>query len=363
MILSHITDIKPSGNIIDTMKSAGIATRDSVHFTVNHGVAPLYEQGISWNKKRLAILIPMKTALKDKANTFIGGHGADFYSQGPVRIPKGSVIVRRTYRLKGGKYRILNAEQVQGFESLKGCTVIETSQKNMSEAVNDIIAKMGYQFQKSSDGFFWGNPNSNNLNRNLKYTKLFKEFLQKRGMRHMIHNATPNCSMEFVLFDMMLRSKYTDSWTLKYGEGLFIDAKEEILKSLSLVKEHAKNTKLPNDYDIDTISKVIRESDTPKIAYEKLQNIGLSSSEKMADPVFLSCLDELKKKKPDTVFASITLNIKNITCNDITFETNKKAADFYDNPNGNTLMAFIDEGKKARDKMACLKQEFLSYFA
>ena len=137
MLLTHLGDFLPRDGYIDTARSAIGASRDSVHFAVNHAVTS--HLGGSWVDKKFAYLIPMRAARASGENTFVGGIASDFYSHGRVKIPEGAIIVRRTESIKPGKFRISDASKIDEFKDLHGVKVIETSNRLLIRYCKNLV--------------------------------------------------------------------------------------------------------------------------------------------------------------------------------------------------------------------------------
>ena len=182
MVLTHMTDYLPQKGYIDTARSAVGASRDSVHFAVNHGVTG--HTGGCWDRKPYAILTPMKSTLKTAGNDFVGGVAADFYSHGKVKLPKDAVIVRYNAKIPKGKYKILNASRIKELRDLKGVKVIETSEENMKTTVDNIIPRIGYDLKDSSEAWYWGKEASKSR---FKEFKRFNKFLKVHNMQPAFH--------------------------------------------------------------------------------------------------------------------------------------------------------------------------------
>lgn len=272
LILTHMTDFAPSKGVIDTARTAINGARNSVHFAVNHGVTS-HEFG-NWSEKNYAILMPMKSARKIKGNLFAGGVATDFYSKGAVRIPKGSVIVRKNSKIPAGKYRISDAAKVEEFKDLRGVKLIETSNQNMKESIDNIIKKMGYDLKNTDNPWYWGNNKADT--QRFEHFSLFNKFLTKRGMKPMFHTYTPNGKIEMMIERINMRSLKNNSWTVTTNGKQIADYKKEYLKVLNYIEKYAAGQGYPLDFDTKIIKKIIKNSSTPKEAIELLNKKGYS---------------------------------------------------------------------------------------
>ena len=282
LIITHLTDFAPTADgYIDTARSAIGATRDSVHFAVNHAVKA-HDFG-SWDEKKLAILIPMKSALKTKGNHFVGGIAGDFYSKGRVKLPEGSVILRFNDKLPNGKYRIKDASVIREFRKMKGVKVIESNGENMNEFANDVIKKLGYELKDTTSPFCWGKETSSSA---YQAFNRFNKWLKSKGMLPMIHTYTPNAKIEQLIQNIMLRAESMNEWTYAKDGVTLIDSKNQFLKLLNEIQKFAKQTKYPLDFDIKTIKQIISDSKTPQEAVKNLaEKMGIKASMSPADKV------------------------------------------------------------------------------
>lgn len=261
LILTHLSNHAPRNGFIDTARSGAGQTRDSVHFAVNHGVAG-HAFG-NWGSSEYAVLIPMRAARQAAGNKFVGGVAADFYSKGRVRIPKGSVIVRRSANIPEGKYRISDVSKIKKFKELHGVKVIETSSKDMVSEVNNIVRRLGYKM-KSSDVTTWGGS--------LSDFKLFNSYLKANGMKPMIHTNTPNGKTEMIIEHINYRAKKLTDWTVKdKSGGVIVDYKQEYLQALKYIDKFAKRTGFPKDFDTKQLAEIIKSSSTPKEAVQLIE--------------------------------------------------------------------------------------------
>ena len=262
MILTHLSDFAPNRGFIDTAMSGGGLARDSVHFAVNHGVTAHF--GGSWDTKKYAILIPMNTARQTTGNRFVGGVAGDFYSKGRVKIPKGSVLVRRTSNVPKGQYRISDASKIEEFKELHGVKLIETSSTDMKSTVDNIVRRLGYK-TKSGDFYNWGGS--------LSDFNAFNAYLRKNGMKPMMHTYTPNGKIEQILANLKARVTNKAEWVVKDKMGnVIIDYQQEYLKSLKYINDFARKTGYPIDFDTKQITQIIRASKTPQNALELLES-------------------------------------------------------------------------------------------
>jgi hypothetical protein len=289
MMLCHMTDYIPKGGIIQTTRSATGAMRDSVHFSVNHSV--LGHIGGDWSNKKFAILMPLKGARNMSGNSFAGGIATDFYSIGPVKIPPNSIRVRHNSKLPKEKYRIVNASEFKELTGLKKCNVIETSNPNFQEAVDDIISKSGYELRQTQDSFVWGTLKKNGQ-MGLKNFKKFNEYLKANGMTPMAHTYTPNGKVEQLYENISLLRHTSNDWVVKNAEGcLLVDHKTEIITALDEIIEQASKGCYPVTFDLQKIKTIVKKAKTPEVAIKELESLGIMKS--LLDPKQIKQLQEL----------------------------------------------------------------------
>ena len=263
MILTHISNFAPRNGFIDTARSGAGMARDSVHFAVNHGVNG--HLGGNWTNSEYAVLMPFGAARRAAGNRFVGGIATDFYSKGRVRIPKGSVIVRRSASVPDGQYRISDAAKIDEFKDLHGVKIIETSSTDMKATVDNVVQRLGYKVkQGDTRAGDWGGGNDFNL---------FNSFLRKQGMKPMIHLHTPNGKTEQLIQHLKCRVDNNAEWIIKDKAGkVIIDYQKEYLQNLKYIENFAKKTGFPNDFDTKQIAQIVRTSKTPQEALNLIES-------------------------------------------------------------------------------------------
>lgn len=262
MILTHLTDFIPKHGYIDTARSGAGMVRDSVHFAVNHGVTG--HLGGNWNFKKYAILMPMNAAKQTAGNKFVGGIAGDFYSKGKIKIPKGSILVRKSLSVPEGQYRISDASKIDEFKELHGVKLIETSEFDIKSTVDNIIHRLGYKV-KSGDFNTWGGS--------LSDFNSFNSYLRKNGLKPMMHTYTPNGKTEQLIMNLKCRANNTAGWAVKDKAGnIIIDYQKEYLQSLKYIEKFTKKTGFPNDFDTNQLAQIIRTSKTPQDALSLIES-------------------------------------------------------------------------------------------
>lgn len=263
MILTHMSNFAPRNGFIDTARSGAGMARDSVHFAVNHGVSA--HLGGNWTNSEYAVLMPFDAARETVGNKFVGGIATDFYSKGRVRIPKGSVIVRRSTSVPDGQYRISDAAKIDEFKDLHGVKIIETSSTDMKATVDNVVQRLGYRVkQGNTTAGDWGGGNDFNL---------FNSYLRKHGMMPMLHSYTPNGKTEQLIQHLKCRVDNNAEWIIKDEAGkVIIDYQKEYLQNLKYIDNFAKKTGFPIDFDTKQIAQIVRTSKTPQEALNLIES-------------------------------------------------------------------------------------------
>ena len=283
LLLCRMDDRMPVNGVIQCMRDETKyidgcrEIRESVHFSLNHAV--LSHDCGSWDNKKYLYCIPYK-----KVENIVGGTSTDIFTKGSVKLPKSSVIVRQNYNIPCGEYKVIAAEQVEGFEHLLGSYIIETNEQPYKVA-NSIIKKMGYKIQPSGL-YSWGDTNQPE----------FIKFMQKEGKLLALHSNTPNCDIEILLEALNFLSATNSKWVVneKIISGYYANAgevfkmyssmnkvngdwvlsinyKEDLLTIINSIKEFSQKTKYPIDIDINKLYEIINKSDSPKKAISKIR--------------------------------------------------------------------------------------------
>lgn len=313
LVAVHMTNYMPTDGVIKTTKAAtrdinGVAEyRDTVHFSLNHAVQD-HTFG-SWADKDVAILSPLKRLMNgnERAN-IVGGEIKDFFVKKSVKLPEGTVIVRKNPNIPEGKLRVLNAESIDEFKGTKGIKIIETS-GSVKETANRAVEMMGYtridKLQQKMSGItdemaeLSMHPEKMKEiieNDPEKYTKLlesvdykkqartqkafenaWKKFVENNGLKHYQHTFSPYGRSEALIESIKNVSLKENSWVQEMEGGFFtkagqkVDYKSEFLKVIDEIKERiGKDETL--SYNIDGLRSIIAKAKTPKdamIAVEK----------------------------------------------------------------------------------------------
>lgn len=142
LVLVHMTNYYPKNRQIlstnlATKASEGVGgARTTIHFAINKPVTE-HALGGAWNTMDYAIIAPFKETVQGMPKAkVIGGIQDDFFLQDIVTLPKGSVIVKYNSKVSPDSFLMSDV-----FDGIK---LIETSNRNLNETASTIIQKMGY---------------------------------------------------------------------------------------------------------------------------------------------------------------------------------------------------------------------------
>lgn len=293
-VMIHMTDYLPvNGEILSTKnvskdKKGLRKPRNTVHFAFNHVVTP-NSIGFNWNNKPIGIIIPFNKALEvNPKENIIGGEPSDFYIKNKVKLPQGTVIVRKSKKLPSGKLRVINAETINAMKNTKGIKVVETSD-NVRDITNKCIEKMGYtrldNLYSEATGrnedlkYISGKIINRTINANQKISVAWSKMADNIGFSiYKNHQTSPFGRSEFLIDSVDILARNTNKWNStisvynifsKKDEYINIDYKQAFLGVIdSINKSLPPNTEL--SYDINRFKNNIKESVTPKDALDKL---------------------------------------------------------------------------------------------
>ncbi|MBQ3642627.1 hypothetical protein II906_11995 [bacterium] len=262
LVLVHMTNYEPENNVILSTRDKIGGSRNSVHFTLNHPVEE-HHAG-SWDNCKYAIIMPFETTVKaNNKGKFIEGLPNDLYTNGSVKIPEGSVLVKYNETMPEG---CVNVSQST---SLNGVKVIETSQ-HPHEIVPEIIKEMGYTNMKANGPiglFSYGENNGKTLSSAMENYKAWEKFCDSAGIKLMHHTGSPGQIAEGIIENIDMLSA-NGSWHEKdFGNN---DYRKNLLKAANFVKKWQDKGYFVS-YDIDKVINIIKKCRTPMQAREKLQ--------------------------------------------------------------------------------------------
>lgn len=281
MVLVHMSDYYPQDGKILCARSFGTIPdglskpRTSVHFTVNNISSELPGDPI-WAEKKFGIILPADKIFQQNDSTkLLGGVPNDFMMQGDVAIPHGSFIVKYNASIPEGKLQIAESTRFDGVK------IIETSNKDMNEIIPAIIKKIGYSTIETNSY-------------STEKMKNWKSFLTKYGLNLDVHMTSPWGRAEGLIDYIGFLGASENSWSYsissdffeammnkcdfinasyfnKNGEKYDFDYKKCFLDAIEQIKKELPKEKI--SYDIDKLSEIIRESETPSLAMNKINSI------------------------------------------------------------------------------------------
>ncbi|MBR1617064.1 hypothetical protein IJ670_02825 [bacterium] len=281
MVLVHMSDYYPQEGKILCARSFGKTPdglskpRTSIHFTVNNISSELFGDPI-WAEKKFGIILPADKIFQQNDNTrLLGGVPNDFMIHGDVAIPHGSFIVKYNAGIPEGKLQIAESTKFDGIR------IIETSNEDMNTVIPAIIKKMGYSTIETNSY-------------STEKMKNWKSFLDKYGLSLDIHASSPWGRAEGLIDYIGFLKAGEDSWKYsissdffeammkkcnfintsyfnKNGEKYDFDYKKCFLDAIKQIKQELPKEKI--SYDIDKLSEIIRESETPSLAMNKIKSI------------------------------------------------------------------------------------------
>ncbi len=262
LMLVHMTKYQPeNGMILSTRDKLG-GSRNSVHFTLNHAVTE--HRGGSWDICNYALIMPYESTCKTNADgKFIEGMPNDLYTNGSVKIPEGSVIVKYNPELEAGKVNITD------YEGIKGVKLLESSMYP-HDIVPSVIEKMGYSHMQA-DGpigmFSYGKNKGNDIDDAIKNYSAWKTFCDSNGIKPTRHTGSAGDIAEKVI-ESVGKLCVNNTWI--GGRNNDRNYKKELLGYLETIKSWEKMGYFVS-YDIDAMSDILKNSSTPKIAVKTME--------------------------------------------------------------------------------------------
>ena len=194
---------------------------------------------------------------------FIEGMPNDLYTNGSVKIPEGAVIVKHNPELEAGKVSI------KDYDEIKGVKLIESSMYP-HDIVPSVIKKMGYSHMQG-DGpiglFSYGKSNGKNIDDAIKNYSAWKTFCDDNGLKATRHTGSAGDIAEKVV-ENIGKLCVNNSWNGSSNKNK--DYRKELLGYLETIKSW-KNMGYFVSYDIDTMSDILKNSNTPKDAVKMME--------------------------------------------------------------------------------------------
>ena len=262
LMLVHMTKYPPeNGMLLSTRDKLG-GSRNSVHFTLNHAVTE--HRGGSWDNCNYAVIMPFESTCNlNGKGKFIEGMPNDLYTNGSVKIPEGAVIVKHNPELDAGKVSI------KDYDEIKGVKLIESSMYP-HDIVPSVIKKMGYSHMQG-DGpiglFSYGKSNGKNIDDAIKNYSAWKTFCDDNGLKATRHTGSAGDIAEKVV-ENIGKLCVNNSWNGSSNKNK--DYRKELLGYLETIKSW-KNMGYFVSYDIDTMSDILKNSNTPKDAVKMME--------------------------------------------------------------------------------------------
>lgn len=262
LMLVHMTKYQPENGVILSTRDKLGGSRNSVHFTLNHAVTE--HRGGSWDICNYALIMPYESTCKINAQgKFIEGMPNDLYTNGSVKIPEGSVIVKYNPELEAGEVNITD------YEGIKGVKLLESSMYP-HDIVPSVIEKMGYSHMPA-DGpigmFSYGKNKGNDIDDAIKNYSAWKTFCDSNGIKPTRHTGSAGDIAEKVI-ESVGKLCVNNSWI--GGRNNDRNYKKELLGYLETIKSWEKMGYFVS-YDIDAMSDILKNSSTPKIAVKTME--------------------------------------------------------------------------------------------
>lgn len=260
LVLVRMTEFAPKAGMVlsprDAMEQNGVcAARSSSHWTLNHSVQA-HAKG-DWTEYPYAILMPFDKTVEKNPGVFAEGLPNDIYTNGSLKIPQDSVIVKFNANVPDGKYRISD------YGDIKGCKLVETSD-SVHSAATCLVEQMGYakMIPSTDDGLFKKDDMTSD-----EALEAWYKFATPLGIQPMIHSSSPNGKMEQVI-EALDQLSADNKWAFYDGEW---DFKKILLDVIADAKKRKKEGYRVN-IDLDVLEEIIKKSKHPRnalIAVEK----------------------------------------------------------------------------------------------
>ena len=269
LALVHLTDYEPeNGFILSTRDKLG-GSRNSVHFTLNHPVAS-HRAGY-WDDRSHAIIMPYNSTVKlNGTGKFIEGMPNDIYTNGSVKIPEGSIILKHNPELQSGTINITDHPYI------KGVKTIETSELP-HDIVPTVIKKMGYTHLEANGPiglFSHGANNGKTIDEAMDNFVAWSNFCKQNGIKATRHTGSAGDIAEKTI-ENVSKLCVDDCWIdRKNGK----DYRKVLLSYIDFAKKLQQKGYFVS-YDLDVLKTIIKNSPTPKIAESKIyKELGFHST-------------------------------------------------------------------------------------
>ena len=264
LALVHMTKYEPKDGVILSTRDKLGGSRNSVHFTLNHPVTS--HRGGDWDGCNYAIIMPYTAVKKlNGDDKFIEGMPNDLYTNGSVKIPEGSIIVKQNSKLENGDVKISE------HPTIKGVKVLETVLLP-HEITPSVIEKMGYTHLEA-DGpvglFSYGKNNGRDIDDAVKNFNAWSDFCKTQNIMPTRHTGSAADVAEKLIEDIGSLA-WPNTWVLGEGDKNSVDYKKRILKTIEVVKKWTQKGYFVS-YDLDKLKNIVENSSTPKLALDAIQ--------------------------------------------------------------------------------------------
>ncbi len=261
LVLVHMTHYEPDNGLVLSTRDKLGGSRNSVHFSLNH---PVTRHRCSWDDCACAVIMPYSSTVKlNGDDKFIEGMPNDLYTNGSVKIPEGSIIMKQNLELEAGTI------DISEHPSIKGVKIIETSELP-HDLVPFVIEKMGYTHLQADGpmGLFSQSANKGNeIDSAMDNFFSWKEFCETQGIKATRHTGSATDIAEKVIENVSMlcvKNSWIDS---KYNQ-------KDFRKKLFEYIDYAKSLQQKGyfiSYDLELLRTILKESVTPKEAVSKIQ--------------------------------------------------------------------------------------------
>lgn len=271
LALVHMTQYEPQNGIILSQRDAitkgtAGASRNSVHFTLNHAVNA---HGLGdWNYKNYAIIMPYESTVKSNAKgIFIEGMPNDLYTNGSVNIPEGAVIIKLNPEIEKGKFLISN------YPNTNGVKLIESSEPP-HKTVKLVLEKMGFSHfntNNNDSGMFNVKASGSKAEFIENLTQNFNgwyNFCKTQNIKPMLHACSTNGTAELII-ESIDQLAVNNRWSSNIWEH--INYKKVFTKLLTDLEKNVSNGDFTS-IDISKLKEIIQSSYTPRAALSKIEN-------------------------------------------------------------------------------------------
>lgn len=202
--------------------------RTTLHFTLNRSVAEDLT-GLKWNTMDYAIIAPFQPTLKNiPKSKIIGGIQEDFMIVDRVKLPQGSTIVKYNPDIPEGQFRVSDI-----FEGIK---MVETSNRNVGEAANLVVEKMGYTTSHKALEQFLSMEKGEALPFLSRNEEEIRRFIREINERGGIKEKIRGCEENIRSFKEFIEN--TDDELSKYQFTEFLESEQLFLRKYKILEKY-----------------------------------------------------------------------------------------------------------------------------